>query len=256
MKYQERTGVGYRVDREDGTYSYQYFEPIPSSQRHFQTIKGTKGGNLLTGHGISSDQRHADPFLGGGTSNINYSRIQRENAHPTGTPKFCGNSGAACETFSLNRGNDFTHAPARQSAINGAQTRDFHPDFCDVTALPACRHDDQGEAGCGHYVPLQEKGPPDLNQSFYGEIRGGYEKMGSPGAKSFVARGEPVKSGRGPTFSKTSSTPGSRQDDDRPQLMSPIPHRRTTQDTEALASRSPIQNIVDTVTESHVDRDW
>ena len=116
-KYPERTCVGYRVDREGGTHSYQYFEPIPPSQRHFQTIKETKGGNLLTGHSISSDQRHADPFLGGGASNINYSRIQRENAHPTGTPKFCGNSGAACETFSLNRGNDFTHAPARQSAI-------------------------------------------------------------------------------------------------------------------------------------------
>ena len=64
-----------------------------------------------------------------------------------------------------------------------------------------------------------------------------------------MARGEPVKGGRGPTFSKTSSTPGSRQDDDRPQLVSPIPHGRTTQDTGALASRSPIQNIVDTVTE-------
>ena len=116
MKYQERTGVGYRVDRGDGIPSYQYFEPIPSSQRHFQTIKGTKGGNLLAGHGAISDQRHADPLLGGGTSNLNYSRIQREIAHPTGTPKFCGNSGAARETYSLNRGNDFTHAPARLSA--------------------------------------------------------------------------------------------------------------------------------------------
>ena len=67
--------------------------------------------------------------------------------------------------------------------------------------------------------------------------------------KSFVARGEPVKSGRGPTFSKTSSTPGSRQDDDRPRLVSPIPHRRATHDTETLACRSPIQNIVDTVTD-------
>ena len=116
MKYPEKTGVGYRVDREDGTYSYQYFEPIPSNQRHFQTIKGTKGGNLFTGHGTISDQGHADPLLGGGTSSFSYSRTQREFAHPTGTPKFCGNSGAACETYSLNRGNDFAYAPARLSA--------------------------------------------------------------------------------------------------------------------------------------------
>ena len=68
------------------------------------------------GHGTISDQGHADPLLGGGTGNLYYSRIQREIAHPTGTPKFCGNSGAACETFSLDRGNDLTHAPARLSA--------------------------------------------------------------------------------------------------------------------------------------------
>jgi len=116
MKYPERTGVGYRVDREDGTYSYQYFEPIPSSQRHFQTIKETKGGNLLTGHGTASDQGHADPLLGGGTGSLSFPRNQRENTHPTGTPKFCGDAGAARGTFSLNRGADFLHAPARPPA--------------------------------------------------------------------------------------------------------------------------------------------
>ena len=117
MAYPARSGVGYRVNKPDGTYEYRYFEPISTEPREIPITELMGGEALYTGHGISSDQRHADPFLGGGMSNLNYSRIQRENAHPTGTPKFCGNSGAVCETFSLNRGNDFTHAPARLSAI-------------------------------------------------------------------------------------------------------------------------------------------
>ena len=116
MTYSARTGVGYRVNKPDGTYEYQYFEPISKESREIPTTGPMRGEALYTGHGTISDQRHADPLFGGGTSNLNYSRIQREIAHPTGTPKFCGNSGAACETFSLDRGNDFTHAPARLSA--------------------------------------------------------------------------------------------------------------------------------------------
>ena len=68
--------------------------------RENSSIEQMREGALYAGHSISSDQRHADLLLGGGTSNINYSRIQREIAHPTGTPKFCGNTGAACETWS------------------------------------------------------------------------------------------------------------------------------------------------------------
>ena len=144
MKYPERTGVGYRVDREDGTYSYQYFEPIPSSQRHFQTIKETKGGNLLTGHGTASDQGHADPLLGGGTGSLSFPRNQRENTHPTGTPKFCGDAGAARGTFSLNRGADFLHAPARLPATDAEA-------FISHACIFCC---------CIHHSPVSIHPPP------------------------------------------------------------------------------------------------
>ena len=116
MAYPARTGVGYRVNKPDGTYEYQYFEPISTAPREIPITEWKRGEALYTGHGAVSDQRHADPLLGGGASSLNCSRTQREIAHPTGTPKFCGNSGAARETDSLNRGNDFTHAPARLSA--------------------------------------------------------------------------------------------------------------------------------------------
>jgi len=106
--------------------------------------------------------------LGGGTGSLSFPRNQRENTHPTGTPKFCGDAGAACGTFSLNRGADFLHAPARLSATNGAQTRDaFSVDLRDVTADQAWRYDERGNAGCGYHVPGGEGRPPDLNRSFY-----------------------------------------------------------------------------------------
>ena len=123
MAYPAKTGVGYRVNKPDGTYAYQYFEPISTAPREISITEWKRGEALYTGHGTVSDQRHADPLLGGGASSLSYSRTQREIAHPTGTPKFCGNSGAARETYSLNRGNDFTHAPARLSAT----------DYCLVT---------------------------------------------------------------------------------------------------------------------------
>ena len=90
----------------------------PSPQRHAKFL-------LQNGRGVKPYTRDMVPsptrdtlthFWGGGASSLNYSRTQREIAHPTGTPKFGGNSGAACEIYSLNRGNDFTHAPARLSA--------------------------------------------------------------------------------------------------------------------------------------------
>ena len=116
MAYPARTGGGYRVNKPDGTYEYRYFEPIATEPRENPIIERMREGALYTGHGAISDQGHADPLFGGGMSSLSFSRTQREIAHPTGTPKFCGNSGAAYETYSLNRGNDFTHAPARLSA--------------------------------------------------------------------------------------------------------------------------------------------
>jgi len=88
MAYPARTGVGYRVNKPNGTYEYQYFEPIPTEQRENPIIEQTREGALNMGHGAISDQRHVDPLLGGGASSFNYSRTQREIAHPTGTPNF------------------------------------------------------------------------------------------------------------------------------------------------------------------------
>ena len=116
MAYPARTGVGYRVNKPDGTYEYQYFEPISMEPHEIPVVVQREGETLNTGHGAVSDTGHADPLLEGGASSLGFSRTQREIAHPTGTPKFCGNSGAACETFGLNRGNDFIYAPARLSA--------------------------------------------------------------------------------------------------------------------------------------------
>jgi len=116
MAYPARTGAGYRVNKPDGTYEYQYFESIPTEPRENPIIERMGGEALYTGHGIFSDQRHADPLFGGGVGCVNFPRTQREIAHQTGPPKFCGNSGAGRETYSLNRGADFTHAPARLSA--------------------------------------------------------------------------------------------------------------------------------------------
>ena len=116
VTYPARTGAGYRVNRPDGTYEYRYFEPISTEPNEILITRSMKGGALHTGHDAISDQRHIDPLLGGGASSLNGSRTQCETAHPTGTPKFCGNTGAARETYSLNRGNDFIHAPARLSA--------------------------------------------------------------------------------------------------------------------------------------------
>ena len=70
MAYPARTGVGYRVNKPDGTYEYQYFEPLFTEQREIRITERMGDEALYTGHGISSDQRHADPFLGGGASNI------------------------------------------------------------------------------------------------------------------------------------------------------------------------------------------
>ena len=116
VAYPARAGAGYRVNRPDGTYEYRYFEPIFTEPNEILITRSMKGGALHTGHGAISDQRHIDPLLGVGASSLNCSRTQCETAHSTGTPKFCGNTGAARETSSLNRGNDYTHAPARLSA--------------------------------------------------------------------------------------------------------------------------------------------
>ena len=116
MSYAARTGAGYSTTSPGETIKYQYFEPISTESREIPITERMGGGVLYTGHGIFSDQRHADPLLGGGMRGSNFSRTQCEIAHPTGTPKFCGNSGAVCERSSLNRGNDYTHAPARLSA--------------------------------------------------------------------------------------------------------------------------------------------
>ena len=116
MTYSARTGAGYRVYKTDGTYEYRYFEPIHTEPREIAITEQTRVGALDTGHGTSSDQRRADTLLGGVTKGLGFSRPQRETAHPTGTLKFCGDAGAARGTFSLNRGADFLHAPARLPA--------------------------------------------------------------------------------------------------------------------------------------------
>ena len=99
MAYSARTGAGYRVYKTDGTYEYRYFEPIPTEPREITITEQIRGGTLYTGHGTASDQRHADTLLGGVTSSLGFSRTQRETAHPTGTPKFCGDPGAARGTL-------------------------------------------------------------------------------------------------------------------------------------------------------------
>ena len=113
MGYQEGTGVGCLVDRDDGTFDYRYFEPISSSQRHIQTIREPDGGSFRTGYGTVPHQGHADPLLGGGTSSTNFSRTQREIAHQTGPPKFCSYSGTVRED-SLIRGRVNTTAQGRE----------------------------------------------------------------------------------------------------------------------------------------------
>ena len=116
MAYPARTGIGYRVNKPDGTYEYRYFEPIHTEPREIPITQQTSRGTLYTGHGAASDQGQADPLLGGGTGSLSFPRNQRENTHPTGTPKFCGDTGAARGTDSLIRGDDFSHAPARLPA--------------------------------------------------------------------------------------------------------------------------------------------
>ena len=203
------------------------------------------GEALYTGHGIFSDQRHADPLFGGGVGCVNFPRTQREIAHQTGPPKFCGNSGAGRETYSLNRGTDFTHAPARLSATNGAQTRDaFYLGHRDVTNR---EHGDSGNAGCGYHVPGEEGRPPDLNRSFYVSGRELPEEFQLPGIRSYVAKGEPTKSGRGPTISKTSPTLGSRQEDFRPASLAYFPPRDHNPKTIVQSDVSPLHSVLEVV---------
>jgi hypothetical protein len=125
MAYSARIGAGYRVYKTDGTYEHRYFEPIPNESREIPFTERNRGGALYEGHGASSDQRRADTLLGGVTRGLGFSRPQRETAHSTGTPKFCGDTGAARGTFSLNRGTDFLHAPARLPATLSTQLLKF-----------------------------------------------------------------------------------------------------------------------------------
>ena len=133
MAISARTGAGYRVYKSDGTYKYRYFEPIHTDPREIPITEQMSRGTLYTGHGAASDQGHADPLLGGGTGSLIFPRNQRENTHPTGTPKFCGDAGAARGTFSLNRGADFLHAPARLPATLGVLLEGMFDERCGGT---------------------------------------------------------------------------------------------------------------------------
>ena len=181
MSYAERTGAGYSTTSPGGTIKYQYFEPLESRVHKERNVTQLKEGGLGEGHSVVPIQEHTD-LLGG-----------RDNRYITrpGPQFFRGSGGDMLGKFGGRftrptpteqyRGEPLDNMRPPRPPQSGAQTRDVYTDFRDVTAVPACRHDDQGDAGCGHYVPLQEKGPPDLNQSFYGEIRGRHEKIGFAG---------------------------------------------------------------------------
>ena len=203
MMHAERAGVGHPVASSAGTMKYRYFEPIENrSSREYNVMQTRSGHSCNDRHSVVPIKGRTDP-LGGGTNRC-ITRPGPQFFRGSGGDMledhgYCVTLPAPTETY---RGVPLENMPAPRPPQSGAQTREVYPDFRDVTAVPACRYDDQGDAGCGHYVPLQEKGPPNLTQSFYGEISGGFEKIDPQGVKSFVARGEPVRSGGGPTFRK------------------------------------------------------
>ena len=65
-----------------------------------------------------------------------------------------------------------------------------------------------------------------------------------PGIQSYVAKGEPTKSGRGPTISKTSPILGSRQEDCRP---NPLLLHMSRDQCQPRTDVQPLQEIMESV---------
>ena len=73
------------------------------------------------------------------------------------------------------------------------------------------------------------------------------EEFQLPGIRSYVAKGEPTKSGRGPTISKTSPTLGSRQEDSRPASLAYFPPRDRNPKTIVQSDVSPLHSVLEVV---------
>ena len=98
MAYPARTGVGYRVNKPDGTYEYQYFEPISTAPREIPITELMGGEALYTGRGTIPLKGHLEPLLFGG--GITQDEIARQ---PVSQTNFDGRSEA--RDISLIRGN-------------------------------------------------------------------------------------------------------------------------------------------------------